>query len=111
MDSSTRAAVQRYQDEFTGYFNNSGATLSPNAFSNFKKQQWNDMTAKNGGKPSSFTPLMEQVEGGLRHPGSCETQRGAPKSGAPRSRPSCRMLLRRQPLHHPREGDGLAYVV
>jgi competence ComEA-like helix-hairpin-helix protein len=59
MDASTRTAVEQYQDEFTAYFNNNDATLSPNAFANFKKQAWNDMTVQNGGKPSASTPLPD----------------------------------------------------
>ena len=61
MDSSTRSAVQQYQDEFAGYFNNNDATLSPNAFSNFKKQEWNDMTVTNGGKASTLAPLPDDT--------------------------------------------------
>ncbi len=60
-DASTRRGIEQYQDEFAAYFNSNEATLSPNAFSNFKKQQWNDMTAKNGVKPTPFTPLPDDA--------------------------------------------------
>ncbi|MBI5545338.1 MAG: helix-hairpin-helix domain-containing protein [Deltaproteobacteria bacterium] len=59
MDSSTRAAIEQYQDEFSAYFNNNEATLSPNAFANFKKQQWSEMLVKNGKPPLHFTPLAD----------------------------------------------------
>ncbi|MGC4115395.1 MAG: phospholipase D-like domain-containing protein [Myxococcales bacterium] len=59
MDGSTRSAVEQYRDEFAGYFNNNEATLSPNNFSNFKKEQFNAIALKNGGKTTPFTKLKD----------------------------------------------------
>ncbi|MBI3184046.1 MAG: helix-hairpin-helix domain-containing protein [Myxococcales bacterium] len=54
-DAATRRAVLQYADEFAGFFNNEEASLSPNAFYNFKRTKWNEMVAANGGRPSAFT--------------------------------------------------------
>ncbi|HEY3447014.1 MAG TPA: phospholipase D-like domain-containing protein [Myxococcales bacterium] len=59
MDGSTRTAIEQYRDEFAGYFNNDEATLSPNNFSDFKKDQFNAIAVKNGGKATPFTPLKD----------------------------------------------------
>ncbi|MCC6808151.1 MAG: hypothetical protein IT381_12065 [Deltaproteobacteria bacterium] len=56
-DAGTRRAVELYNDEFVGYFNDSKATLSPNNFANFKARMTSDLAVKNGAAPLNRRPL------------------------------------------------------
>jgi competence ComEA-like helix-hairpin-helix protein len=51
-DSSSRRALGQFAEEFTGYWNNPDAALSPNAFQNFKGTKWNELL-KAHGKPET----------------------------------------------------------
>ncbi len=50
-DASSRRAVEQFGAEFAGYWNNDEASLSPNNFLNFKRDQWNAMLVANGQRP------------------------------------------------------------
>lgn len=47
-DSSSRRAIEQFGGEFAGYWNDANATLSPNAFQNFRGTKYNEMMRANG---------------------------------------------------------------
>lgn len=52
-DSSSRRGLEAFTDEFAGFWNNDQATLSPNAFANFKADKWNELLRANNRPPIS----------------------------------------------------------
>lgn len=54
-DSASARAITQFGEEFAGYWNNPNAALSPNAFQNFKGEQWNAMLKANGKAPTAKT--------------------------------------------------------
>ncbi len=58
-DSSGRRVVGQWGDEFAAFFNNGDACLSPNNFSNFKKDKWNEMLVANGSRPLPTSRLPD----------------------------------------------------
>lgn len=61
VDASTRNVISDYGAEFTGFWNNGGACLSPNAFANFKRDETNKLLVANGRPPSSARPLPDDT--------------------------------------------------
>ncbi len=60
-DAATRRAVTQYQDEFLGFFNDNVASLSPNRFSNFKRDQTNALRAAHGKSPLGSQPKPDDT--------------------------------------------------
>lgn len=54
-DASSRRAIAQFGDEFSGYWNNDDAALSPNNFANFKGTLWNQMLVANSQPPKMRT--------------------------------------------------------
>ncbi|MBX7101969.1 MAG: helix-hairpin-helix domain-containing protein [Myxococcaceae bacterium] len=57
VDSSTRDATMAYHGEFSAFWNNPDAALSPNDFANFKKAQMDAMLVAHGKPPSGGRAL------------------------------------------------------
>lgn len=54
-DATARRAITQYGGEFAGFWNDGNATLTPNAFANFKGQKWNEMMIAHGKPPNMST--------------------------------------------------------
>ncbi len=54
-DAATRRAVEQYQDEFVGFFNDA-ASLSPNDFANFKQAQFDALAVAHNQQSSGKPP-------------------------------------------------------
>jgi DNA uptake protein ComE-like DNA-binding protein len=57
VDAGTRRAISHYTNEFTGFFNNRDAALSPNAFSNFRSEMTSRLAQRNGANVPVRRPL------------------------------------------------------
>ena len=58
-DATARRAVTQYGGEFAGFWNDANASLTPNAFSNFRNQKWNELMIANGRRPTGGAELPD----------------------------------------------------
>jgi len=70
-DSGSRRLIAQFVDEFTGFFNNDDATLAPNAFAAFRREQTNTMRVANGLAP--FAPSKTPAEPKLVYKAAVDT--------------------------------------
>lgn len=58
-DASSRRGIEQFTDEFAGFWNDAEATLSPNAFANFRRDKWNELLRANNRPPTQGRTLPD----------------------------------------------------